>query len=273
MKILVINAGSSSLKYQLYDKQTLEVVGKGICEKIGLDDAFHKHGLGDAEKTDITPMKDHHDAMQTVLDSLLDPKMGCIKTLEDIVAAGHRVVHGGEYFSASVLINDEVIQRIEECVSIAPLHNPPALTGIKACIDLMPNAAQVAVFDTAFHQTMPPKAYMYALPYDMYTDMKIRRYGFHGTSHRYVAQRAAAFLGKPAEELKLITCHLGNGCSLAAVDGGKSVDTSMGLTPLEGVVMGTRCGSIDPAIVTYLIDDKGMTAAEVNTIMNKKSGL
>jgi acetate kinase len=273
MYILVINAGSSSLKFQLVNKDTRAIVDKGLCEKVGMEGSFLQHGLGDAEQTLVLPLPDHHAAIAAVLEALLDSETGILTSLSEIVAVGHRVVHGGEYFSASVIIDDEVIARIEECVPLAPLHNPAGLMGIRACIDLMPDATQVAVFDTAFHQTMSAKAYMYPLPYELYDELSIRRYGFHGTSHRYVSERAAAMLGKPASELKIITCHLGNGCSIAAIDGGKSVDTSMGLTPLEGLMMGTRSGSVDPAIIPFLMKAKGISAEEAETILNRKSGL
>ena len=273
MYILVINAGSSSLKYQLYEKQTQEVTAKGLCERVGSDDSFHTYEIKGNKNLVTLPMNDHHDAVKTVLDTLLAPDTGLLKSLEDIVSVGHRVVHGGEYFSESVVIDDEVIARIDECVPLAPLHNPPALMGIIACIELMPSAVQVAVFDTAFFQTIPARAYMYALPYEMYERYRIRKYGFHGTSHRYIAKRAADFLGRPLEELKIVTCHLGNGCSLSAVDRGIAIDNSLGFTPLDGLMMGTRCGSIDPAIVTYMISTLGMTAGEAESLMNRKSGL
>jgi acetate kinase len=273
MYILVVNAGSSSLKYQLVDKDTQQVVAKGLCEKVGLEDSFHKYEVGDNEQLAEVYLKDHFAAIQAVLDTLLDAQAGVVSSLAEIVAVGHRVVHGGEYFSESVVITDEVLAKVEECVPLAPLHNPPSLMGIRACDSLMPDAVQVAVFDTAFHQTLPPKAYMYPLPYEMYQQHRIRRYGFHGTSHRYVAQRTAEFLGRPLSELKIITCHLGNGCSLTAVDGGLSIDNSLGFTPLDGLMMGTRCGAIDPAIVTYMIGTLGMSAAEADSLMNRKSGL
>jgi len=273
MYILVINAGSSSLKYQLVDKDTRELVDKGLCERVGSDDSFHKHGLDSNECVVASRLPDHRAAVQAVLDSLLDPRTGSISSLDEIVAVGHRVVHGGEHFSASVVIDDEVIARVEECIPLAPLHNPPSLAGIAACSELLPSATQVAVFDTAFHTTMPPKAYVYPLPYEYFEKHRIRRYGFHGTSHRYIAARASALLEKPLDELKLITCHLGNGCSITAIDKGISVDTSLGFTPLEGLMMGTRCGSIDPAIVLYLIETLGMTPREVNDVMNRQSGL
>jgi len=273
MYILVINAGSSSLKYQLMRKDTQDVVAKGLCERVGSEDSFHKYEIKGIESLDAFFMEDHHDAVEAVLESLLDKDSGILGSLEDIVAVGHRVVHGGEYFSESVVIDDEVIARIQECVPLAPLHNPPALMGIVACMDLMPSAIQVAVFDTAFFQTIPPKAYMYALPYEMYEKHRIRKYGFHGTSHRYLAQRTAEFLSRPLEELKIVTCHLGNGCSLSAVDCGAAIDNSLGFTPLDGLMMGTRCGSIDPAIVTYMINTLGLTADEAESLMNRKSGL
>jgi acetate kinase len=273
MYVLVINAGSSSLKYQLVDKDTRALLDKGLCERVGSDDAFHKHGLDHNECVVASRLLDHRAAVQAVLDSLLDPLTGSIGSLDEIAAVGHRVVHGGEYFSASVVIDDEVIARIEECIPLAPLHNPPSLAGIAACSELLPGITQVAVFDTAFHTTMPPKAYVYPLPYEYFEKYRIRRYGFHGTSHRYIAQRAAALLERPLDELKLITCHLGNGCSITAIDKGVSVDTSLGFTPLEGLMMGTRCGSIDPAIVIYLIETLGMTPAEVIDTMNRQSGL
>jgi acetate kinase len=271
--ILVINAGSSSLKYQLVDKKTQAVVEKGLCEKVGSDDSFHKHGLDGNEKVIAVSLRDHHHAVQAVLEALLDPQQGALKGLDEIAAVGHRVVHGGEYFNESVILNDEVIARVEECTPLAPLHNPPSLMGIAACQELIPGVPQIAVFDTAFHQTLPPKAYRYPLPTELYEKHRVRKYGFHGTSHRYIAQRAAAILERPLEELKLITCHLGNGCSVTAIDKGLSVDTSMGFTPLEGLMMGTRCGSIDPAIVTYLIRELGMTPGEVDDLMNRESGL
>ena len=273
MYILVVNAGSSSLKYQLVDVDSLAIVNKGLCEKVGMDGSFLRYEASGSENTVAVELPDHHAAIEGVLDVLLGAEYGVLNSLDEIVAVGHRVVHGGEYFSASVAIDEEVFARIEECSALAPLHNPPALMGIRACMDLMPNAIQVAVFDTAFHQTMPEKAFMYALPYELYDDLSIRRYGFHGTSHRYVSERAAALLGKDPAEIKLITCHLGNGCSIAAIDGGRSVDTSMGLTPLEGLMMGTRSGSLDPAIMPFLMKAMDLSAEEVETIMNRKSGL
>lgn len=273
MNVLVLNAGSSSLKYQLMNMETEEVLTKGLCERVGTQESFHTYGLGDNERTDTIYLPDHREAVRAVLDALINPDYGVIETLAEVQAIGHRVVHGGDYFSSSVAINDEVIKRIDECCKLAPLHNPAGLAGIRACVELMPGILQVAVFDTAFHQTMPPKAFMYALPYEQYEDNKIRRYGFHGTSHRYVAERATAILNSSIPEPKIITCHLGNGCSITAVDSGDSVDTSMGFTPLEGLMMGTRCGDIDPAIVLHLMNELQMTSSEINTLMNKKSGL
>ncbi len=273
MKILVMNAGSSSLKYQLVDMEKETVVAKGLCERVGASDSFHKHGVDTDERVISVYLPDHHAAVKAVLEVLVDSKIGSISSLNEIDAVGHRVVHGGEFFKESVRIDDDVIEKIDQCSVLAPLHNPPALAGIIACRDLMSDKPQVAVFDTAFHQSMPPKAYMYALPYEMYEKYKIRRYGFHGTSHRYIADRAADLLGRPLADLRLITCHLGNGCSITAIDHGYSVETSMGFTPLEGLMMGTRSGSIDPAIVTYLIGTQGMTAAEVENMMNRESGL
>jgi acetate kinase len=273
MYVLVMNTGSSSLKYQLIDMSREEVVAKGLCERVGSPDSFHSFSVGDVEQSVDLPLPNHHAAVKEVLDRLADPAGGAVKSLDEIDAIGHRVVHGGEYFSESVVIDDEVISKIEACVILAPLHNPACLMGIEACRTLMPNKQQVAVFDTAFHQTMPAHAFLYPLPYEAYAAHKIRKYGFHGTSHRYVAARAAQFLGRPLDELKLITCHLGNGCSITAVDKGVSIDTSMGLTPLDGLMMGTRCGSIDPAIATYLMRTQNLSPQEVDDMMNKKSGL
>ena len=274
MKVLVINAGSSSLKYQLIDMDSHEVMAKGLCERIGIEGSNLQHtNVAKSEKTKIEkPMKDHGDAIQMVIDALIDENIGVIKSMDEIGAVGHRVVHGAEEFADSCLITDAVMKALEKCTPLAPLHNPPNIIGIRACAKIMPGVPQVAVFDTAFHQTMPAKAYMYALPYEYYEKYRIRKYGFHGTSHKYVSQQAAKFMGKDPKDLKVITCHLGNGSSISAVDGGKCVDTSMGFTPLDGVPMGTRTGSMDPAVVTYLIN-QGMTAAEVDTIMNKKSGV
>lgn len=273
MNVLVINAGSSSLKYQLINVEKHDVLAKGICERVGTAGAFHKHGIDDNEVVIDAEMADHNQAMALVLESLTSGPTKAIDSLEEIDAIGHRVVQGGSYFDKSVLIDEDVIQKIDELAELAPLHNKAALMGIHACQQHMPGKPMVAVFDTSFFQTLPPKAYMYPIPYEMYEKHAIRKYGAHGTSHRYISQRAAAFLDEPLEDLKLITCHLGNGCSISAIDHGVAVDTSMGLTPLDGLMMGTRCGSIDPAIVTYLIDHENLTAQEVNDLMNKKSGL
>ena len=274
MKILVINAGSSSIKYQLIDMETEQVLAKGLCDRIGIAGGNFKHKVEGREdyKLDVQ-MKNHAEAVQLVLDTLTSPEHGVIKSLSEISAVGHRVLHGGEKFSGSVVIDEKVIATIEECCELGPLHNPHNLTGIRACEKLMPGVPQVAVFDTGFHQTMPDYAYLYALPYEYYEKYHIRRYGFHGTSHRYVSMRAAEMLGKKPEELRIVTCHLGNGSSIAAVKNGKCYDTTMGLTPLEGILMGTRCGSIDPAIVPLLMKKEHLTPDEIDTIMNKKSGI
>ena len=274
MNILVINAGSSSLKYQLLNPETQQVLAKGLCERIGIDGKFtYKPECKQAIKEADVAMPTHSEAIKAVLDALVDKDNGVIGSMAEIDAVGHRVVHGGEKFAKSVLITDEVMAAIEECNPLAPLHNPANIIGIKACQSLMPSTPMVAVFDTAFHQTMPPVAYTYALPYEYYENDKVRRYGFHGTSHKYVAQRAAAMLGKPIEQLKLISCHLGNGSSVTAVNCGKSVDTSMGFTPLAGLPMGTRCGDIDAGIMEYLMNKYGMNIKEMLNVMNKKSGV
>ena len=274
MNILVINAGSSSLKYQLLNPETQQVLAKGLCERIGIDGKFtYKPEGKTAVKEAEVAMPTHSEAIKAVLDALVDPANGVIGSMSEIDAVGHRVVHGGEKFAKSVLITDEVMSAIEECNPLAPLHNPANIIGIKACQALMPGTPMVAVFDTAFHQTMPPVAYTYALPYEYYETDKVRRYGFHGTSHKYVTQRAAAMLGRPIEELKLISCHLGNGSSVTAVDGGKSVDTSMGFTPLAGLPMGTRTGDIDAGILEYLMGKYNIDIKEMLNIMNKKSGV
>ncbi len=273
MKILVINCGSSSLKYQLIDMEKEEALAKGLVERIGIDGSVLTQKVEGRDKYIIKQdMKDHKDAIRLVLKALVDKENGVIKDMNEISAVGHRVVHGGERYSQSVLIDDEVMKGLEECVKLAPLHNPPNIIGINACKTLMPNTPMVAVFDTAFHQTMPEKAFVYPLPYELYKDHAIRKYGFHGTSHKYVSQMAAKMMGKDLSELKIVTCHLGNGSSITAVDHGKSVETSMGFTPLEGLAMGTRSGSIDPAIATYLMQELNLTAEEVNTLLNKKSG-
>ena len=276
MNVLVINAGSSSLKYQLLNPTTGELLAKGLCERIGIDGLFtYKPQLPGKEaiKAASVSMPTHSEAIQAVLNALVDEKNGVIGSMKEIDAVGHRVVHGGEKFAKSVVITDEVMQAIEECTPLAPLHNPANIIGIKACQELMPGVPMVAVFDTAFHQTMPPVAYTYALPYEYYEKDKVRRYGFHGTSHKYVSQRAADMLGKPIEQLKLISCHLGNGSSITAIKDGKVIDTSMGLTPLDGFIMGSRCGGVDPSAITYLQEKEGWTPAETAEILNKKSGV
>ena len=277
MKILVINAGSSSLKYQLLDPATGELLAKGLCERIGIDGKFTYKPQVEGKKVldaiDVA-MPTHSEAIQAVMSALVDAENGVIASMSEIDAVGHRVVHGGEAFSGSVKIDEAVMAALEECIPLAPLHNPANITGIKACVDVMgAEVPQVAVFDTAFHQTMPAKAYIYALPYEYYENDKVRRYGFHGTSHRYVSQRAAAMLNKPIEELKIISCHLGNGSSVAAIDGGKSVDTSMGFTPLAGLPMGTRAGDLDAGILEYLMNKYGMNITEMLSVLNKKSGV
>ncbi len=276
MNVLVINAGSSSLKYQLLNPATGELLAKGLCERIGIDGKFtYKPQVEGKEKLDAVDvaMPTHAEAIAAVLDALVDPKNGVISSMKEIDAVGHRVVHGGEKFASSVVITDEVMAAIEECNPLAPLHNPANIIGIKACQEKMPGVPMVAVFDTAFHQTMPAKAYTYAIPYEYYENDKMRRYGFHGTSHRYVSQRCAEILGKPIEELKIVSCHLGNGSSITAVDGGKSVDTSMGLTPLAGLPMGTRSGDMDAGIMEYIMKKYDMSMADMMTTLNKKSGV
>ncbi len=274
MKVLVINAGSSSLKYQLIDMDNENVLAKGLCERIGIEGSKLNHTPNGGDKVVISQeMPDHGVAIKLVLDALTDKNHGVIADMSEISAVGHRVVHGGEVFSGSVLITDEVKKAVTDCNDLAPLHNPANLTGIAAVEAAMPGVPNVGVFDTAFHQTMPAKSYMYGIPYEYYEKYKIRKYGFHGTSHNYVAHRVAELCGKPIEELKIITCHLGNGSSIAAVDCGKVVDTSMGFTPLDGLVMGTRSGSIDPAVIPFLVEHEGMTAKEVDTVLNKKSGV
>ncbi|NLK20973.1 MAG: acetate kinase [Epulopiscium sp.] len=274
MNILVINCGSSSLKYQLINMKEEQVYAKGLCERIGIEGSRLKH-TPEGKETIIkeSPMPNHKEAVRLVIDALTDKEYGVIEGMDEISAVGHRVVHGGESFSESVIIDEEVIKAIEACSDLAPLHNPPNLIGIEACKYLMPNTPMVAVFDTAFHQTMPQHAYLYAIPYELYEKHKIRRYGFHGTSHKYVAYRAAEILQKPIEELKIVTCHLGNGASVCAIDRGESVDTSMGFTPLAGLVMGTRCGDIDPAIVSFIMEKENISAHEADDILNKKSGV
>ena len=274
MNILVINCGSSSLKYQLINSDSEAVLAKGLCERIGIDGSVLTHTPAGKDKVRIeTPMPNHTVAVQLVIDALTNAEHGVIKSLDEIGAVGHRVVHGGEKFASSVVITDEVMKAIEECNDLAPLHNPANLIGINSCKEIMPNVPMVAVFDTAFHQTMPETAYLYGLPYEYYEKYKVRRYGFHGTSHDYVSNRAAQLLGKKREDLKVIVCHLGNGASVSAVDHGKCVDTSMGLTPLEGLIMGTRSGDMDPAICDFICQKEGLTSAEMNTVLNKKSGV
>ena len=275
MKVLVINAGSSSLKYQLLDTGSQEVLAKGLCERIGIDGKFtyKAPGKNTIDAQDVA-MPTHSEAIQAVLDALVDPANGVVGSMKEIEAVGHRVVHGGETFAGSVKIDGKVMAALEECIPLAPLHNPANITGVKACIAVMgPDVPQVAVFDTAFHQTMPPVAYTYALPYEYYEQDKVRRYGFHGTSHKYVTQRAADMLGKPLSTLKLISCHLGNGSSIAAVCGGKSVDTSMGFTPLAGLPMGTRSGDLDAGILEFLMNKYHMDIKEMLNVLNKKSGV
>ena len=274
MKVLVINAGSSSLKYQLMDTDTRTVLAKGLCERIGIDGRLtHKVPAKDLKLEFEIAMPTHAEAIQSVLDALTSAEHGVIRSMSEIDAVGHRVVHGGEKFAASARIDADVMAALEECIPLAPLHNPANITGIKACQAVMPSTPMVAVFDTAFHQTMPARSYIYALPYEYYEKDKVRRYGFHGTSHRYVSARAAALLGKPIEELKIITCHLGNGSSVSAIDGGRSVDTSMGFTPLAGVPMGTRSGDLDAGILEYLMNKYCMDIKEMLNVLNKKSGV
>ena len=276
MNILVINAGSSSLKYQLLNPETEQLLAKGLCERIGIDGKFtYKPQLDGKKKLDAVDvaMPTHAEAIQTVLNTLVDPENGVISSMKEIDAVGHRVVHGGEKFAHSVVINDDVMKAIEECIPLAPLHNPANITGIKACEEVMPGVPMVAVFDTAFHQTMPPRAYTYAIPYEYYVNDHVRRYVFHGTSHSYVSKRAAKILGQPIETLKIVTCHLGNGSSVDAIAGGKSMETSMGFTPLDGLPMGTRCGSIDVSIIEYLMENHNMSIEDVMNVLNKKSGV
>ena len=274
MKVLVINCGSSSLKYQVLDMTNEVLMAKGLVERIGMDGATITHEkIGQDKYKLTTPMQSHKEAIALVLQAITDPDHGVVKEMSEIGAVGHRVVHAGEKYASSVLITPDVIKALEECTELAPLHNPPNLLGIAACQELMPNTPMVGVFDTAFHQTMPPESYIYAIPYEYYEKYGIRRYGFHGTSHKYVAERAADILNVNLDDLKLITCHLGNGASVSAIKRGKCIDTSMGFTPLEGLVMGTRCGDIDPAIVTYMREKGNLKQGEANNILNKKSGV
>lgn len=275
MKILVLNCGSSSLKYQLIDMENEAVLCKGLVERIGIEGSIltqKKDGV-EGKYVKEQPMKDHQDAIKLVLEGVLDATYGGVKEMAEINAVGHRVVHGGEKFASSVVVTDEVIEAIKGCNDLAPLHNPANLMGIDAIKAVLPGVPNVAVFDTAFHQTMPASSYLYGLPYRLYEQYGVRRYGFHGTSHKYVSQRAAAMLGKDIADLKIITCHLGNGASIAAVDGGKVVDTTMGLTPLEGLIMGTRCGDIDPAIIPFVMKKEGLDADGIDKLMNKESGV
>lgn len=274
MNILVINCGSSSLKFQLINAESEQCIAKGLCERIGIEGSMITYTPAGGEKEKkVTPMPDHTEAIRLVLDALTNPATGVVKSLDEIGAVGHRIVHGGEKFAESTVITDDVMAAIEECNDLAPLHNPANLIGINACKKLMPTTPMVAVFDTAFHQTMPEEAYMYGLPYDYYEKYKIRRYGFHGTSHSYVSKKAAEVLGKKYDELKIIVCHLGNGASVSAIKDGKCVDTSMGLTPLEGLIMGTRSGDIDPAIMEFIAHKEGKSIDEIMTVLNKKSGV
>ena len=274
MKTLVINCGSSSLKYQLIDMATEDCMVQGLVERIGIEGSILTQKVEGKDKYVInSDIKDHKEAIRLVLEALVDPVHGVIKSMDEISAVGHRVVHGGEKYSDSVLINDEVLQSIKDCIVLAPLHNPPNVIGIEACKELMPNTPMVAVFETAFHQTMPKHAYICPLPYELYEKYGVRKYGFHGTSHKYVSNKVAEAMGKDIKDLKIITCHLGNGCSLAAVKNGKSIDTSMGFTPLAGVMMGTRSGSIDPSVISFLIEQHGYTIEEIDELLNKKSGV
>lgn len=274
MNILVVNCGSSSLKYQLINMTTEKPMAVGLVERIGIEGSILIQKVEGRDKFIVeTPMEDHNDAIKLVLNALVDGEHGVIKSMDEINAVGHRVVHGGEKYSSSVIVNDEVMKYLDECIKLAPLHNPPNIIGINACKQIMKDTPMVAVFDTAFHQTMPEEAYLYGLPYELYEKHHIRRYGFHGTSHKYVSEIAAECMHKDIKDLKIITCHLGNGGSVTAIKNGKSVDTSMGFTPLEGIVMGTRSGSLDPAIVTYLVEELGYSTKEVNELLNKKSGI
>lgn len=274
INVLVINCGSSSLKFQLINSASEEVIAKGICERIGIEGSKMTYSPAGGEKKEtVTPMEDHTQAVKLVLDALTDAESGVVKSLDEIGAVGHRIVHGGEDFASSTIITEEVIKAIEKCNDLAPLHNPANLIGIRACMELMPSTPMAAVFDTAFHQTMPEEAYLYGIPYHYYEDYKIRRYGFHGTSHSYVSRRAAELSGREYEDLKIIVCHLGNGASVSAVKNGKCVDTSMGLTPLEGLIMGTRSGDLDPAIIEFLCNKENKSVNEILNVMNKESGV
>jgi acetate kinase len=274
MKILVINCGSSSLKYQLLDMRDESVLAKGLCDRIGLSDSIMKHSSTNQQPIILNKdFPNHTIAIQEVLSTLTHKTMGVLSSLDEITGVGHRVVHGGEAFKNSSIITDDILSVLEECSSLAPLHNPPNLSGIVACKDLMPETPMIAVFDTSFHQTMPSYAYLYSIPYEFYENYKLRKYGFHGTSHKYVSQIACAILGKPLSALKIITCHLGNGSSICAIKNGESLDTSMGFTPLEGLPMGTRSGSIDPALIEFIMKNEDFTISEVMNVLNKKSGV
>jgi len=273
MNVLVVNAGSSSVKYQVINTDTKEVLAKGLCERIGIDGRIEHKMPGRDTYMVEKELKTHTDAIRFLMDVLTDPVHGCLGSMKEIAAVGHRVVHGGPYFGSSVLVTDEVVEKLELCHDLAPLHTKPALMGIRGCIEAMPDVPQVLVFDTAFHQTMPPEAYTYPISGELAKKYNIRRYGFHGTSHRYVSGEMIRLLGRPAEDTKIVTCHLGNGSSIAAVKGGKVMDTTMGFTPLDGIPMGTRSGSIDPAIVTFLMDKEGWSIAEINAYLNKSCGL
>ncbi len=274
MKVLVLNCGSSSVKFQLFNSVVDEVLAKGIVEEIGSENAIARYTAeGKPELKEIRSVPDHEHALEWVISTLMNPEYGVIKDVNDIAGVGHRVVHGGECFSGSVLITEEVIKKMEECCGFAPLHNPPNLIGIAAARNKLPHAVQAGVFDTAFHQKMEPVAYLYGIPYDLYKDLSIRRYGFHGTSHFYVSRKAAEYMGRPIEELKIVTCHLGNGASMAAVKHGISIDTTMGFTPVEGLLMGTRCGDLDPYVVLYIMEKKGFTCEGMSSFMNKQCGL
>jgi len=274
MKVLVVNCGSSSLKYQVLEMDNSTLLAKGLVERIGLDGSVMKHEKIGMDKYIVeAPMKNHKDAIGYVLEALTDKEHGVISSMDEISAVGHRVVHAGEKYAGSVLITEDVMNALEECIDLAPLHNPPNILGIRACQELMPNTPMVGVFDTAFHQTMKPETFLYAIPYEYYEKYKIRKYGFHGTSHKYVSMRAAALLGKDIKDFKIVTCHLGNGASCAAVKHGVCIDTSMGFTPLDGLIMGTRSGGVDPAVITFISEKEGITADEVINILNKKSGV
>lgn len=274
MKVLVINAGSSSLKYQMIDMRDEKLLAKGLCERIGFTDSVHKYTRADGVAQEVVlSLHNHVEAINAMLALLTDREKGVIESMDEIIAIGHRVVHGGEAFNKSTIIDDKVLEVLRQCIDLAPIHNPANIMGIEACRQEMPDIPMIGVFDTAFHQTMPEEAYMYALPYELYTKYGIRKYGFHGTSHRFVTKRAALMLGKPLDKLKLVSCHLGNGASICAVKFGKSIDTSMGFTPLSGLAMGTRSGTIDPALISFIMDKEDMTIEETNKFLNRKSGV